>query len=125
MPATIGRSLVFLVAALLLVDGLLQLASAPMLVHALTEIGFAPDAGQTIGLVTSSCAVLLAIPRTKLVGAVLTTGFLGGAICAHLRVGDLGSPPQWVCAALGVAMWAGLLLADVRLRELFDQRRTE
>lgn len=125
MPAMIGRALVILVAALLLVDGLLQLASAPMLVHALTEIGFAPDAVRTIGLVTLSCALLLAIPRTRLPGAVLTTGFLGGAICAHLRVGEVGSPPQLVCLVLGAAMWTGLLVADHGLRALFDRRPTE
>ena len=118
MPTIIGRALVILVAALLLVDGLLQVASPPMLVRVLTEVGFAADAGPTIGMVTLSCAILLAIPKTKLPGAVLTTGFLGGAICAHLRVGEIGSPPQLVCLALGLAMWAGLFLADLRLREL-------
>ena len=118
MSAIVGRTLVILVAGLLLIDGVLQIASPPMLVHALTEVGFPPDAGRTIGMVTLSCAILLAIPKTKLPGAVLTTGFLGGAICAHLRVGEIGSPPQLVCLALGLAMWAGLFLADLRLREL-------
>lgn len=118
MSAIIGRTLVILVAALLLVDGFLQVASTPMLVDALMDVGFSADASPKIGMVTLSCAVLLAIPPTKLPGAVLTTGFLGGAICAHLRVGDIGSSPQLLCLVLGFAMWIGLFLADPRLRVL-------
>jgi len=124
MPTIVGRALVSLVAAPLLVDGLLQVVSPPMLVRVLTEVGFAADAGPTLGMVTLSCAVLLAIPQTKLLGAVLTTGFLGGAICAHLRVGEMGSPPQLLCLVLGLAMWTGLFLADPRLRGLLFLQRT-
>ena len=118
MRIIVGRTLVTLIAGLLLVDGTLQILSPPRLVQALVEVGFTVDAGRRIAVITLSCAVLLAIPRTKLLGAVLTTGFLGGAICAHLRIGEIGSPPQLLCLALGFAMWAGLLLADQRLRAL-------
>ena len=60
-----------------------------------------------------------------MIGAILLTGFLGGAICAHLRVDGPASPPQLICFFLGVAAWAGLYLRDSRVRALVgraDQR---
>jgi hypothetical protein len=118
ITAHVGRALVMLVAAILLIDGLLQIGSPPPMVQALAHIGFAPDSGPMIAVATLSCALLLAVPRTAPIGAVLTTGFLGGAICAHLRIGDMGSPPQLIALLLGGASWLGLLLGDPRVRQL-------
>lgn len=118
----IGRALVLLVAALLVADGVFQLLSPPMLVESLTHIGFPPTAGPRLAALTLSCAVLLAIPITRPFGALLTTAFLGGAICAHVRIGEFGSPPQLVCIALGAALWAGLALSDERVRGWLTSR---
>ena len=112
----IGHRLLFAAAILLFLDGMLQIASPPPLVAAMRSIGFPADAGPRLAVVTLSCALLLALPATRLVGAVVTTGFLGGAIALHVRIGEFGSPPQLVCAAIGLAIWTGLVLADPRLR---------
>lgn len=115
----IGRGLILLSAGILLLDGVFQIASPPPLIEALDHIGFPPDAGPRLAVLTLGCAALLAVPATTLFGAILTTAFLGGAICAHVRIGEFGSPPQLVCIALGLAVWIGLGLADPRFRALF------
>ena len=58
------------------------------------------------------------IPRTSVLGAILVTGFLGGAICAHVRIGELGSPPEIVSLLLGALTWGGLYTRDPRIRNL-------
>lgn len=118
MGRRLGRGLMLLAATILLLDGFLQIASPPPLVEALVHIGFPPDAGPRIAILTIACALLLAFPSTSFLGALLTTGFLGGAICSHVRVGEIGSPPQLICVALGLAVWGGLALADPRVRAL-------
>ncbi len=117
----LGRGLLTVIAALLLFDGLFQIASPPMAVQALTHIGFEADVGPMLAMVTLSCAIMLAIPMTAPLGAVLTTGFLGGAICAHFRIGEIGSLPQLICLGLGIMTWMGLMLADRRIQPLIDK----
>jgi MFS family permease len=118
----VGRGLVLLIALFLLVDGLVQFASPPPLIAMMGEIGFPPDAGRRVAFLTLSCAILLAIPVTAPYGGLLTTAFLGGAICAHFRLGEVGSPPQLICLAIGFVVWLGLALADPRLRPLLALR---
>ncbi|AHE55375.1 DoxX family protein [Sphingomonas sanxanigenens] len=113
-----GRALVLLVSGLLALDGLLQFISPPFMVEGMMHAGFAADAGPRLAFVTLGCAILLAIPATAPLGAVLVTGFLGGAIAIHFRLGEIGSPPQLICLLLGVAAWTGLYLADPRLQRL-------
>ncbi|WP_043367207.1 DoxX family protein [Belnapia sp. F-4-1] len=119
----IGRALVLLVSTFLITDGFIQIASPPFLVTALTHIGFPPQAGPAIAVVTLTCALLLAARVTAPFGALLTTAFLGGAICAHVRIGEIGSPPQLLCLILGAALWGGLVLSDYRVRALLAPRR--
>ena len=72
-----------------------------------------------LGIVELSCALLYAIPQTAVLGAILCTGYLGGAIATHVRVGD----PFFVQSILGVLVWAGLYLRDRRIRALIPLRR--
>jgi hypothetical protein len=60
---------------------------------------------------------------SSVLGAILVTGFFGGAICLHLRIGEIGSPPQLVCLAIGLMAWAGLFLRDANLRAVLPVRR--
>ena len=55
---------------------------------------------------------------TATLGAILITGFFGGAICTHFRLGEIGSPPQLICLALGVITWVGLYLRNPTVRKL-------
>jgi hypothetical protein len=68
------------------------------------------------------CALLYAIPQTAMLGAIVVTGFLGGAICTHVRLGELASPPQVICLLLGLMAWGGLYLRDPRVRALLPLR---
>ena len=59
-----------------------------------------------------------AIPQTAVLGAILIAGFFGGAICVHLRMGEIGGPPQIVSLVIGILAWAGLVLRDRTVRAL-------
>jgi uncharacterized membrane protein YphA (DoxX/SURF4 family) len=73
-----------------------------------------------VGIVEALCAVLYVIPRTAVLGAVLVTGYLGGAVATHTRIGD----PQLIGPLLlGVMAWAGLYLREPRLRPLLPLRK--
>jgi len=119
----VGRSILVIVAALLLLDGSLQLTSAAMIVEAMTHAGFPADSGPRVAVITLTCAGLLLLPRLAPLGAVLTTGFLGGAIATHFRIDGFGSPPQLICLALGMVMWLGMVLADPRIRSFLPGER--
>ncbi|NTJ64213.1 DoxX family protein [Agrobacterium rhizogenes] len=92
---------------------------APSLVGAqMEETGFPAGLATPVGLIILVCVVLYAIPRTAVLGAILTTGFFGGAICAHFRLAEIGSPSQLISLLLGVIAWSGLYLRDERVRRL-------
>ncbi|RMB28709.1 DoxX-like protein [Sphingomonas sp. PP-F2F-G114-C0414] len=121
-PIRIGHVLSVIVIILLFVDAVAQLASLPMLRAEVEASGFPFALSPVVGTITMTCVVLYAVPRTAVLGAILLTGFLGGAICLHLRLGEIGSPPQIVSLTLGVMAWGGLYLRDPRLRALLPFR---
>ncbi len=114
----VGRALSALVSLALLADATVILVYPELMQVEMDAIGFPAALSVRLGLIILVCASLYTIPRTALWGAVLTTGFLGGAICMHFRVGEFGSPPQLVALALGIAAWAGLYLTDDRVKSL-------
>src|ERR1700735_346143 len=99
-------------------DGTVQLFAPAQIASMLQETGFAMDLTRIGGPIILACAVLYAIPSTAVLGAILVTGFLGGAICAHVRIGELGSPPELISLALGAMTWGGLYLRDPRIRDI-------
>jgi hypothetical protein len=102
----------------LVADGTIQLFAPAQIASMLQETGFAMDLTRVVGPVILACAILYAIPATAVLGAILVTGFLGGAICAHVRIGELGSPPEIISLLLGALAWGGLYLRDPRLRAI-------
>jgi hypothetical protein len=113
-----GRILSALVAVALVADGTIQFFAPAQIASMLQETGFAMDLTRVVGPIILACAILYAIPTTAVLGAILVTGFLGGAICAHVRIGELGSPPEFISLLLGAATWGGLYLRDPRIRAL-------
>ncbi|RYG09501.1 MAG: DoxX family protein [Caulobacteraceae bacterium] len=85
--------------------------------------GWTPDKTLLLGIVELSCLVLYLIPRTAVFGAVLMTGYLGGALATNLRVDNPLFSHTLFSVYLGLAMWGGLWLRDARLRDLFPTRR--
>jgi hypothetical protein len=113
-----GRLLSALVALALLADAA-SVLFLPSMTHAeFAAAGFADSAAPPLGIIMLVCAILYAIPRTAVLGAILVTGFLGGAICTHFRLGEIGSPPQIVSLVLGLMTWGGLYLRNALVRSL-------
>jgi len=113
-----GRIMSAFVVIALMADGTIQLFAPALIASMLQETGFAMDLTRVVGPIILACAILYAIPITAVLGAILMTGFLGGAICAHVRIGELGSPPELISLLLGAMTWGGLYLRDPRIRAI-------
>ncbi len=113
-----GRGLSALATLALLGSATMKLTRNPDMLAQLGAAGFPAEQVPTIGAVELACVVLYAVPRTSVLGAVLLTGYLGGAVCAHVRVGE----PFAAALVLGVLTWAGLYLREPRLRALLPLR---
>ena len=113
-----GRIISAFVVIALVIDGTIQLFAPAQIAGMLEETGFAIDLTRVVGPIILACAILYAIPATAVLGAILVTGFLGGAICAHVRIGELGSPPEIISVLLGAMTWGGLYARDARIRAI-------
>ena len=111
-----GRIMSAAVVVALAADGAIQLFAPAQIAGMLHETGFAIDLTRVVGPIILACAILYAIPATAVLGAILVTGFLGGAIYAHVRIGELGSPPEIISLFLGAMTWGGLYARDPRIR---------
>ncbi len=106
-------SLVFLFSASL------KLMGPPALAKGFEHLGLPMSMRLPLAILELSCVVIYLIPPTSVLGAVLLTGYLGGAICTHWRVGD----PFYVQIALGLVIWLGIYLREDRLKDLLPLRR--
>jgi hypothetical protein len=107
----------------LLFDGISKLMLIAPVVEATTQIGYPEDLIRPIGIIGLACAVLYAVPRTALLGAILLTGFLGGAVASHLRLEDPLFSHVLFGVYVGILAWGGLYLRDARLRALLPFQR--
>jgi len=105
--------------AILLLSAAMKLVRPPSVVRGFEHFGYPAGVVVGIGVAELACTALYLIPRTAVLGAILLTGYLGGATATCLRVGDAYAMPV-VC---GVLVWAGLSLRERRLRELLPLRR--
>ena len=103
----------------LLLDGGMKLAAAGPVLEAGQQIGFpGADMARKLGAVLLVCTLLYVYPRTSLLGAVLVTGYLGGAVAAHLRLGNPLFSHVLSGVYVGVLLWGGLVLREPRLKAL-------
>ncbi len=120
--AIIGWALTIAVTLYMLLDVSFDLRQAPIAVQANEGLGIPADAVLAVGALGLACTTLYVIPQTAVLGAILLTGFLGGAVMTHLRVhGSLHDMGENV--AIGLAAWGGLWLRDPRVRALLPIRR--
>lgn len=111
----IGRILSGLVVLFLAFDAAIKLLEVPAAVEATAKIGFPPGTLFTLGVIQLICLIVYLVPRTAVLGAVLWTGYLGGAVATHLRTG--GPAFSLVFPFLVAALlWGGLWLRDRRTR---------
>ena len=113
-----GRVVSLFPALVLLASGVYALTGSATVTEGVARLGYPAHLSFVIGLLELACTVLYLIPRTSVLGAILLTGYLGGATASHVRVGD----PIFVPVIFGVLLWAGLYLRDARLRELLSLR---
>ncbi|MCI0335723.1 MAG: DoxX family protein [Planctomycetes bacterium] len=104
---------------MLLFSGTLKLVSPAMVGKELTRLGWTGEMALTLGIVELACTIIYVIPQTAVLGAILLTGYLGGATATHVRLGENFIPP----AIFGVLVWLGLYLRDPRIRALIPLRR--
>ena len=86
----------------------------PDVVETFTKLGWNESIALTLAIVELGCTLIYVIPRTAVLGAILLTGYLGGAVATHVRIGD----PFIAPIIIGVLVWGGLWLRDARLRAL-------
>lgn len=119
-PVWIGRALSVLVVLFLLMDAGIKIAELAIVSDSAPALGWTADPGfwRAMGLLLLAITALYAWPRTAVLGAILLTGYLGGAVATHLRVGDPLFSHTLFGVYLGVALWGGLWLRDPRVRSL-------
>lgn len=113
-----GRVMTGFVTAFLLFDCAIKLLQLDMVAKSSRELGYAPEVMFPIGLVLLACLTLHLIPRTAVLGAVLLTGYLGGAIATHVRVGNPLFSHVLFPIYVAALIWGGLYLRDRRVRAL-------
>jgi hypothetical protein len=114
-----GRVLSGIPALFLAFDAAIKLACPPFVVEANARIGYPTSAIVALGVVLATCLALYLIPRTAILGAVLLTGYLGGAIATHVRVSDPLFSHVLFPIYVAILLWGGLYLRDGRLRGVF------
>lgn len=103
-------------------DGIMKVIKEPHVIAASAEFGFSANEIVLIGALMLACTILYAIPRTAVLGAVLLTGYLGGALVSNIRAGH----PMFECifpVIFGVLAWGGIFVREPRVRELIPFRK--
>ena len=118
-----GRLLSGLVVLFLLFDGAIKVVEMEVVKQSLAELGYPVQIAFGLGVLTLAIGVLYAIPSTSVLGAILLTGLLGGAMATHLRVGSPVFSHLLFGLYLGLMAWGGLFLRDERLRAMLPLRR--
>jgi hypothetical protein len=116
-----GRVLSGLAVLFLLWDGVMKLLALAPVAEAFVRLGYSVSLAAGIGVLELTCLAIYVIPRTALLGAVLLTGFLGGAVATHVRVEDPLLTHTFFPIYVGALVWGGLLLRDQRVRALTRQ----
>ena len=125
-PARItGRVMSGVVILFLLFDGAIKLVPLPVVTETMDKMGWgASDTlARSLGIITIVCTLLYSVPPTSILGAILLTGYLGGAIASHVRIGSPLFTHTLFGLYLGLMVWGGLYLRDSNLRALLPFRR--
>jgi len=110
----VGRVLSILVSLPFAMSATMKLMRHPEVVKGMSHLGLPESLIMPLGVIELLCVVVYLVPKTSIFGAILLTGYVGGTIITHLRVGE----PVYMQIALGILAWLGLYLRRPRLREL-------
>ena len=114
----VGRVISVLVSLVFAMSAFMKLKGGAEVMQGLAHLGLPESLIIPLAILEISCVVIYLIPATSVLGAILLTGYIGGAICTHVRVGD----PFFVQIVLGIFVWLGLYLRENRLRGLIPLR---
>jgi len=115
----IGRVLSLLVTLPFLLSSIMKFLKPPMVTEGMAQMGLPASLLLPLAILEMSCVILYLIPSTAVLGAILLTGYIGGAMLTHLRMGQ----GVLLHIFLGVAVWGGLYFRDLRIRELIPLRK--
>ena len=120
-----GRVLSAIVVLFMIFDGVIKLPPLAMVTDTMAQLGWPADAGtaRLLGVIGLISTALYALPRTSVLGAILLTGYMGGAISTHVRIGNPLFSHTLFGVYLGVILWGGLYLRDPRVRALIPLSR--
>jgi hypothetical protein len=119
----VGRVLSALPILFLLFDGVIKLINIAPVVESMAHLGYPAGLARSIGILELSCLALYVIPRTSILGAILLTGYLGGAVATHVRIGDPLFSHVLFPTYVGLLIWTGVFLRDERVRALIPLSR--
>ena len=114
----VGRVISVLVSLLFVMSAFMKLMGGAEGMQGMAHLGLPESLIVPLAILEISCVVIYAIPATSVLGAILLTGYIGGAICTHLRVGD----PFFMQIGFGIFVWLGLYLREDRLKALIPLR---
>ncbi len=117
--ALTGWIISILASLVFLMSGVMKFVGGPQVAQGLTHLGISQSMVIPLGILELTCLVIYLIPITSVLGAILMSGYVGGIIVTHWRVGD----PVYIAIVLGLMIWLGLYLREPRLRELIPLRR--
>jgi hypothetical protein len=120
----VGRVLSTLAILFLLFDSSLKVMSTATAVEGTVQLGYPQSTVVVIGVIQLACVILYAVPRTAVLGAIVLTGYLGGAIATHVRVSSPLLGYTLFPIYIAVLIWGGLFLREDRLRSLVPLRRS-
>ena len=119
-----GRALSGIAAAFLFMDGLAKLLRLQPVIDGTAQLGYPLDVVFTLGLVLTACVLAYVVPRTSVLGALLLTGYLGGAVATHVRVENPLFTHVLFPTYVAALLWGGLVLRDPRLRAFLPLGRS-
>jgi hypothetical protein len=121
----LGRILSGLVIVFMLFDGAIKLVPWPVVTETMDRIGYgsSESLARSLGIISIVCTVLYAVPPTSILGAILLTGYLGGAMASHVRIGSPLFSHILFGFYLGLMVWGGIWLRNRNLRTLIPLRR--
>ena len=114
-----GRVISILVALLFVLSALMKVKGGTMVTEGMAHLGLRESMRLPLAVIELSCAVIYLVPAVSILGAILLTGFIGGAMCTHWRIGE----PVFLHIALGILVWLSLYLREDRLRALIPLRQ--
>jgi DoxX-like family len=115
----VGRVISILASLLFVMSSLMKMKGGAEVMQGMAHLGLPEVLVRPLAILEIACVAIYLIPATSVLGAILLAGYIGGAICTHLRVGD----PFFVQIVLGICVWLGLYLREPRLKDLVPLRR--